>query len=147
MPPPTPCSLAYNKIGDEGASALATILKETQISNLGCAAARVFVFLSAPIDTPILSPSPPLARSLGDNNIGDQGASALASILKETQINNLRCAPPPVCDACVSMPLDTLQHPPLLPCARSLRNNRLGPDGAAALAEGLKGNTTLQELE
>ena len=50
MPPPTPCSLAYNKIGDEGASALAAILKETQISNLECAAARVLVFLSAPVD-------------------------------------------------------------------------------------------------
>ena len=31
--------------------------------------------------------------------------------------------------------------------ARSLRDNRLGPEGAAALAEGLKGNSTLQSLE
>ena len=31
--------------------------------------------------------------------------------------------------------------------ARSLRYNDLGPKGAAALAEGLKGNSTLQELE
>ena len=44
------------------------------------------------------------------------------------------------------MPLDMPQHPSLLH-ARSLRYNDLGPKGAAALAEGLKGNSTLQELE
>jgi hypothetical protein len=31
--------------------------------------------------------------------------------------------------------------------ARSLSWNKLGPDGGAALAEGLKGNSTLQRLE
>jgi hypothetical protein len=41
-------SLGHNHIGDEGASALAAILKETQITNLGCAAARVFAFVSMP---------------------------------------------------------------------------------------------------
>ena len=30
--------------------------------------------------------------------------------------------------------------------ARSLRENCLGPEGGAALAEGLKGNSTLQSL-
>ena len=35
---------------------------------------------------------PPLACSIGDNNIGDEGASALAAILKETMISNLECA-------------------------------------------------------
>ena len=34
------CSIGYNYIGDEGASALAAILKETMISNLKCAATR-----------------------------------------------------------------------------------------------------------
>ena len=34
------CSLGYSKIGDEGASALAAILKETMISNPKCAATR-----------------------------------------------------------------------------------------------------------
>ena len=37
--PPTPCSLENNSIGVEGASALAAILKDTQITNLKCAAA------------------------------------------------------------------------------------------------------------
>ena len=31
----------------------------------------------------------PLACSLGHNGIGDEGASALAAILKDTQITNL----------------------------------------------------------
>ena len=31
--------------------------------------------------------------------------------------------------------------------ARSLRDNCLGPEAGLALAEGLKGNTTLQKLE
>ena len=38
-------SLAGNNIGAKGASALAAILKESQITNLGCAAARVFAFV------------------------------------------------------------------------------------------------------
>ena len=32
------CSIGCNEIGDEGASALAAILKETMISDLECAA-------------------------------------------------------------------------------------------------------------
>ena len=39
VPPTIPCSIANNRIGDKGASALAAILKETQITNLECAAA------------------------------------------------------------------------------------------------------------
>ena len=30
--------------------------------------------------------------SISSNNIGDKGASALAAILKETMISNLKCA-------------------------------------------------------
>jgi len=64
-PHPTPLarSLGGNKIGDKGASALAAILKETQITNLKCAAARAFSFVSMPLDTAALSP-PPLRPSL-----------------------------------------------------------------------------------
>ena len=78
--PPLTRSLYDNDIGDKGASALAAILKETQITNLKCAAARAFAFVSMPIDTPTLSPSPilPLACSLRGNRIEAQGATALA---------------------------------------------------------------------
>ena len=47
--------------------------------------------------------------------------------------------------ATASAPIDSPQLPPCSH-ARSLRENRLGPAGAAALAEGLKGNTMLQSL-
>ena len=166
---------------------------------------RVFAFVSAPIDTPTLSPFPilPLAHSLQVNAIGAEGATALAAILNETKITNLECAAPakrlllcqrPLthllsnwshptprtqsrrqrhrsrgshCDCChpqrdedhqppvrrpreafafVSAPLDTPQHP-LRSRARSLRDNKLGLKGGAALADGLKGNSTLKELK
>ena len=45
-----------------------------------------------PIDTPTLSPFPTLllARSLWDNEIRAEGATALAAVLKETKITNLK---------------------------------------------------------
>ena len=36
--------------------------------------------------------APPLTHSLGHNDIGVEGASALAAVLKETQIKHLGCA-------------------------------------------------------
>ena len=41
----------------------------------------------------------------------------------------------------------TLLSTCLYPYPRSLARNELGPEGGAALAEGLKGNSTLQSLE
>ena len=49
--PPLAHSLERNNIRAEGASALAAIFKETQITELKCAAARVFAFVSIPTDT------------------------------------------------------------------------------------------------
>ena len=51
MPPHIPCSIWHNRIGDEGASALAAILKETMISHLECAAAQYSICfcVSAPL--------------------------------------------------------------------------------------------------
>ena len=108
----------------------------------------MFIVLSAPIDTPTLSPFPPLplAHSLGANDIRADGATALAAILKETQITNLRCAAARVF-AFVSMPIDTAT-----PHFCSLENNRLcglgfrggdgtyTPEGITKLCEGLKGS-------
>ena len=73
-------------------SALAAVLKETQILKLECAATpSVFAYVSAPIDTPTLSPPQPHpCRSISNNEIGAEGASALAAVLKETQITTLR---------------------------------------------------------
>ena len=89
----------------------------------------------------------PFIDSLFNNYIGDKGASALAAILKETKITNLKCAASPRSVSLVSAPIDTPQHPPAFTRAHSLGWNNLGPKGAAALVEGLKGNLTLQVLE
>ena len=98
----------------------------------------VFAFVSAPIDTPTLSPFPilPLARSLGGNGIGDKGATALAAVLNETNITNLKCAAAPEVFAFVSAPIDTptLSPFPILPLAHSLSVNAIGAEGATKLA-------------
>ena len=107
--PPFIRSLEGNNIGAEGAFALATVLKETQITNLGCAAARLYLLLcQCPLTClhPLTISAPPLIRSLWDNDIGAEGTSALAAILKETQITNLGCAAAQVF-AFVLMPLGT----------------------------------------
>ena len=54
---------------------------------------QVFAFLSAPVDTCLLSYCPhPSLCSLGYNDIRAEGIFALAAILKETQITQLECA-------------------------------------------------------
>ena len=108
-------SLESNRIGDEGASALAAILKETMISNLKCAAAPE---CSLSCQRPLTclhshrSHPAPRSHSFYNNGIGAKGASALAAILKETQITDLKCAAPPAF-AFMSMPIShayTLSH-------------------------------------
>ena len=61
-------------------------------------------------------------------------------------LKELKCAAARVF-AFTSAPVDTPEHRASTPCARSLPYNSLGPEGVAALVEGLKGNTTLQSLE
>jgi hypothetical protein len=84
-------SLYGNGIGDMGATALAAILNKTKIIELECV---------TPLQCLLLCQQPashtvPLSIScrLGGNTIGDKGGSALAAILKETQITELQCAP------------------------------------------------------
>ena len=113
-PPPLAHSLAENEIGDEGASALAAVLKETKITNLKCAAAPECLLSCQRPLTRLLShtvPILPLARSLGGNDIGVEGATALAAILNETEITNLKCAAAPAVFAFMSAPIDTALNP------------------------------------
>jgi len=67
----------------------------------------------------LMLPTAASVRHLGvrSNRIRAEGATKLAAILNETKITTL-----------------------------DLRQNDLGPEGGAALAEGLKGNSTLQSL-
>ena len=74
-----------------------------------------------------------------------EGIIALCEGLKGSAVTSLECAATPQVFAFLSAPIDSPHHQPHS-SARSLRSNDLGPKGAAALAEGLKGNTTLQSL-
>ena len=85
------CSVQGNNFGDEGASALATVLKETRISQLECAAARWCSLLcQRPLTRSLSHHLCSALCSLGYNKIGAEGASALAAVLKETQLTKLR---------------------------------------------------------
>ena len=93
----TELDLRRKGVGVPGAIVLSKLLPSAAaLTSLKCAPAQVFAFVSAPIDTPALSPFPilPLARSLRGNGIGTEGATALAAILNETKITNLKCAAP-----------------------------------------------------
>ena len=129
---------------------LAEVLPQTKIKSLECAAAQVFAFVSAPVDTRLLSHCPThISCSLYGNGIGAEGTSALAAILKETQITNLKCAAARAF-AFVSAPVDTVASIP------SLANNKLcgvyfdqhghiqvtyTAEGITVLCEGLKGSS------
>ena len=75
-----------------------------------------------------------------------EGITKLCEGLKGSAVTSLRCAAAPKRSPLCQRPLTRLST---LLCshARSISNNNLGPKGGLALAEGLKGNTTLQELE
>ena len=76
----------------------------------------------------------PLACSLRGNYIGVKGASALAAVLKETTISDLKCAAAPRVFAFVSVPLGM---PPPRPSLGSLSGNDVGEKGATAIAANL----------
>ena len=85
--------------------------------------------------------------NLERKGVGVPGAIVLSKLLPSAAaLTSLKCACRPKAFAFVSAPADTAHHPPLHP-TRSLRANELGPEGGAALAEGLKGNSRLQSLE
>ena len=93
-------------------------------------------------------PPPPLAHSLAENEIGDKGASALAAVLKETKITNLKCAAATECLISCQRPL-TLLTLPAPPSGHSLDKNAIcgldkydqgtyAAEGITKLCEGLK---------
>ena len=76
----------------EGITKLCEGLKGSSVTSLECAAAQSVCLLSTPVDTRLLSLPPPIPCSLGFNGIRVEGASALAAVLKETRITNIKCA-------------------------------------------------------
>ena len=81
----------------------------------------------------------------GDGTYSSEAIIKLFEVLKGSSVTSLGCAAWCVF-AFVSALLDIMYAPHPLPYTRSLAANFLGPDGGAALAEGLKGNSTLQSL-
>ena len=83
--------------------------------------------------------------SIEYNKIGDKGASALAAILKETMISNLKCAVAPKCLGFVSAPIDTPPSPGSLASNALCGVGQFGggtynAEGITKLCEGLKGS-------
>ena len=80
-----------------GISKLCEGLKGSAVTSLRRRHPECSNFVSAPLDTTAFSPSSlrPSPGSVSANYIGDQGASALAAVLKETRISKLECAGAP----------------------------------------------------
>ena len=102
MPLPAACSLGSNNLTDYGEDMsgllkLVEILPLTKIENLGCAtASKCSLLCQRPLTRTcslIALAQPP--GSISRNGIGPEGASALAAVLKETQITTLKCAAAP----------------------------------------------------
>ena len=83
-------SIAGNYIGDEGGKAVAAVLPQTKLTSLEYAAAHtVPALMSWPSNMHFSC-----TRSIAGNSIGAKGGKAVAAVLKDTQITNLKCAAP-----------------------------------------------------
>ena len=81
---------------------------------------------------------------MGQGTYTPEGINQLCEGLKGSSVTSLECAAArSVC--LLSTPIET-NRPPPFPRACSLAWIKLGPKGGAALAEGLKGNSTLQSI-
>ena len=87
------------------------------------------------------------ACSLDENKLGPEGGAALAAILSQTKITNLKCTMTSNPDSSICFPVNALNMHCSCTNPCRLGGNELGPEGGAALAEGLKGNSTLISLE
>lgn len=110
--------------------------------------------------TPFLSAAPShehnlpilLLHSLNSSNVSDGGVAAIEEALKHNQILtklkyvSQKARSFPICS--VSLSAGPVGHPDLIfRLMRSLADNRIGAEGAAAIAEVLKHNKTLGVLK
>ena len=115
--------------------------------------------MSAPLDTRLLAlATQPHLHSLASNqlcgigvlgggNFTSEGITKLCEGLKGSSVTSLMCVDGlSVCLYVIQCPL-TLFTIPASPSVHSLQSNHLGRYGGAALADGLKGNSTLQVLK
>ena len=76
---------------------LAEVLPQTKLQTLRCLPAKCSRSLLAPSNIALFLHSPTnlhfsCTRSMGSNKIGVEGGKAIAAVLKETQITNLKYA-------------------------------------------------------
>ena len=128
-------SVCYNTITGDAADHLATVVLEHAIMTDFCR-----------IPLTSLRENSITELDLKRRSVGVPGVIVLSKLLSSAAApTSLKCAAARVF-AFVSAPIDTLSIR-LRSRARSLQGNWLSPQGGAALAEGIKGNTTLQSLE
>ena len=154
--------LRDTKLGPKGGMALAEVLKSnTTLETLESAAlpSNPLAHTFSPHSTHVLctcsfSPCLCRVRRLCDNELGPEGGMALAEALKSnTTLKELKSAALPSNPLAHTFKphstyvLCTCSFSPCLCGVRRLRDNELGPEGGMALAEALKSNTTLKELE
>ena len=133
----------------EGITKLCEGLKGSAVTSLECAATSCSLLCQRPLTRPysLTVSILPLACSLRGNGIRDKGVTALAAILKETKITDLKCAATPECSLLCQRPL-TLPSPQL----GSLDSNQLcgvnfsgkgtyTTESITKLCEGLKGSS------
>ena len=106
-------SVSRNHIGVEGGKAIAAVLKDTQITTLECASAleprSVLAFMSSPLDILHFS----CTRSMEYNGLMDEGCMAIAAVLPQTQVKELKCAAPQVCSLLCQRPMTFCTFPAL----------------------------------
>ena len=144
------CGLDYSGEGTytaKGITALCEALKGSAMTSLKCAARShtgpCSLLCQRPLTSRLVA-----RRSIAQNNLTNDGEDMsgvfkLVETLPQTKLTSLKCVPrlEPRCSLLCQGPL-TFAH---TSCG-SLDFNRLHPEGGAAIAEGLKGNTTLKEL-
>ena len=130
-------SVGHNNITGDAADHLATVVLEH---------AAMTDFCEIPLAS--LRENSITELDLQHRGVGVPGAIVLSKLLPSAAaLTSLKCAPAaPKRSPFCQRPLTRLSTR-LRSRARSLSHNNLGPQGGAALAEGLKGNTTLHSLK
>ena len=129
-------SVSFNDISGDAANHLAKVVLEH---------ASMTDFCGIPLAS--LRENSITELNLKNKGVGVPGALVLSKLLPSAAaLTSLKCACHPKCSLLCQRPLTAL-NTHLCSHARRISCNELGPNGGAALAEGLKGNSTLQSLE
>eukprot|EP00729_Bicosta_minor_P016668 gene16669-5220_t len=145
----TELSLRSNKIGDDGATALAEVLKNnnTALATLSLRSNKIGDDGATALAEVLKNNTALATLDLRSNKIGDDGATALAEVLKNnTALATLDLHGNKIGDDGATALAEALKNNNTALATLSLSNNKIGNDGAIALAEALKTSTALTYL-